>query len=272
MRAATRLWMSLVLVAGTAQATEESSALGECTAASPTRIEVGLCLDRKLAEAEAELSAAAAMMRLRMLDLDTATGRPVAAIAFDRSQEAFDGFRERNCAWVVSRMGPGTGSGDVYRDCRIGMSRARTAELRFQLRVGGASPVPAAPLGAGPAGLTDREWRLTRLVIDGQEVALAPGSAPSIQFNQAGTLQGNASINRFSRGFTLDAPGNLAWSGAGPAMTFMAGSPELMRQEDRFLEALDRAVRLRVDGDVLVLEDGRRTTVLTFRVERPAIK
>jgi heat shock protein HslJ/uncharacterized protein YecT (DUF1311 family) len=273
MRSRTRFWMSLLLLAGSARAEQELSALRECTAASPTRTAVGPCLDRKLTEAEARLSAAAAAVRARMLDLDAATGRRLAASAFDRSQEAFAAFRERNCAWVSAQVGAGTGAGDVDRDCRIGMSRARTAELQAQLGVGGGAPAPGAPLAGGPAGLAGREWRLTRLVMDGQEVALVPGSAPSVQVDEAGTVRGNASINRFSRGYAVDASGTLEWSRTGFAMTRMAGSPELMRQEDRFLEALGRAVRLRVDGDTLVLEDGLRTTALTFeRTERPAIE
>jgi heat shock protein HslJ len=267
----TSLWLGLAFLAGTAQAAQGPSALRECSAASANRIEVGLCLEGKLARATAELSAVAAEVREQMAGLDAATGRPAAASAFDASQEAFTAFRERNCAWLAAQVGAGTGAGDVQRDCAIEMTRGRISELRVRLRsLPGAGAPGSRPGAAGPAGLTDVEWRLTGLLLDGEELAPLPGSAPGIRFDQAGTVQGNASINRFTRGYSADASGALRWSGMGLATTRMAGPPELMQQEDRFLEALDRAVRLRIAGDTLVLEDARRSAVLTFsRRERP---
>jgi len=268
-----RLCLAAALCGGVARSAEEPSALRECTALGASRIEVGPCLDKKLAEAEAELSAAAQEVGERMMALDRVTGRPLAASAFEESERAFNAFRKRNCAWLSAQVGAGTGAGNVERDCAIEMTRARTLELHKWLPSAWRGAPAGTAAGSGPPGLVGPEWRLTRLVVGGKEIAILPGSAPTLRFDGKGTAQGNATLNRYARGCEVLPSGTLRWSGPGIATTRMAGPPELMDQEDRFLAALDRAVRLRLEGNTLVLEDGPQTTVLAFaRADGPSAR
>jgi len=263
MRASTGLFFAAALFAGGARAGEEPSALRECTSLAASRIEVGPCLEKKLALAEAELSAAAQEVHERMSALDRVTGRPLAASAFEESERAFLAFRELNCAWLSAVVGAGTGAGDVEKDCAIEMTRARTRTLRQTLGPSGAAVVTASGEG-GPPGLTGRDYRLKKLVLEGRTIALSTESAPTIRFDGKGTAEGNATLNRYRRGYEVLSSGALRFTKEGMAMTRMAGPPELMDQEDRFLSALDRVERVRIEGDTLFLEDGKGTTVLTF--------
>jgi len=263
MRGLTGLFFAAALSVGGVTAGEEPSALRECTSLAASRIEVGPCLDKKLALAEAELSAATQEVHERMLSLDQITGRPVAASAFEESEKAFVAFRERNCAFLSAKVGAGTGAGDVLKDCAIEMTRARTVELRSALGPAGAALSTESGEG-GPPGLTGQDFRLKKLVLEGRTIALAPESAPTIRFDGKGMVEGNATLNRYRRGYEVLPFLTLRFTGQGMAMTRMAGPPELMDQEDRFLSALDRVERVRLEGDTLILEDGKGTTVLTF--------
>jgi heat shock protein HslJ/uncharacterized protein YecT (DUF1311 family) len=264
MRIQSQLWVMLVLIGGTVQAAEAPAPLTECYASTANRIAVGQCLDFKFAAAGTELAKAVSATHERMARLDAASGRQLAISAFDRSERAFVAFRRDNCAWLAAQLGAGTGSGDVERDCAIRMTRARTDELRSQEQAAQSAALPAPPAQHSGATITGHIWRLTRLLRDGQQLGLGAGSAPSIQFDEAGHVNGNASVNRFSGGYAIDASGALRWSEPGFAATRMAGPPELMRQEEWFLDALRRAVHVRVAGDTLVLSNDDETTVLTF--------
>jgi len=262
MRASTGLFFAAALFAGLARAGEEPSALQECTSLAAGRIEVGPCLEKKLALAEAELSAAAHEVHERMSALDRVTGRPLAASAFEESERAFLAYRELNCAWLSAKVGAGTGAGDVLKDCAIEMTRARTLALRRALGPAGATLATSS--GEGPPGLTGQDYRLKKLVLEGRTIALSTESAPTIRFDGKGTVEGNATLNRYRRGYEVLPSGALRFTGEAMAMTRMAGPPELMDQEDRFLSALDRVERVRIEGDTLFLSDGKGTTVLTF--------
>jgi len=128
-------WCVLLIATATgcAHGAETSSALADCYAASGNRIEVSHCLEEAFRSSDARLSEAAHEMESAMQELGSATGRAEAAAAFEASQRAFFEFRERNCEWLAAQTSPGTGSGDVRRDCLVRMTRARTDELRSQL-------------------------------------------------------------------------------------------------------------------------------------------
>jgi heat shock protein HslJ len=124
--------------------------------------------------------------------------------------------------------------------------------------------LPSSSAGSAGPTLAGRPWRLTRLLRNGQRVGLVPGSTPSIQFDEAGHVSGNASVNRFSGGYATDATGALRWSQPGFATTRMSGPADLMRQEDWYLDALNRVVRLQVAGNTLMLRNDDESIVLTF--------
>ena len=112
-----------------AAAVLESSPLQLCHDRSTNRIEVGQCLERRLAEANAGMSKAASAALVQAQKLDAVTERTLATSAFDRSQKAFAEFREMNCVWRAAQLSSGTGAGDVARDCMIRMTLGRVEEL-----------------------------------------------------------------------------------------------------------------------------------------------
>src|SRR3974390_2015014 len=155
------IWIGQLLGGGAAQGAAPPSALAEGYAGSANRIAVGECLDRQFEAVNAELAAVAGVVHERMLQLDAANGRKLAAGTFDRSQQAFIDFREDNCVWLATQVGAGTGAGDVERDCRIRMTRARTDELRSQGQPASSEAMPKASAEGAAPGLVGPLWRLT---------------------------------------------------------------------------------------------------------------
>lgn len=120
---------------------------------------------------------------------------------------------------------------------------------------------------AGGVATTRRsgvEWVLQSWRIDGVEKPLVPGSMITVSFDPTGKVAGNASVNRFFGEFRFDQDGRMVWSGSSFGSTKMAGPPELMRQEQAFLQTLRRMTDFRAEGDELMLESGSGRTVLTF--------
>jgi heat shock protein HslJ len=109
----------------------------------------------------------------------------------------------------------------------------------------------------------DDEWRLIRMVENGAEIPLVAKSTVTLIFQGLDRVGGFASINRYFGGFTLGAEGQITWQGTF-GMTRMAGLPELMTQETRFLQLLGKTNRARIDYPRLILDDGGPTTVLEF--------
>jgi len=98
---------------------------------------------------------------------------------------------------------------------------------------------------------TNVEWRLTHLegaVVSSGDVT----RAPSLQFDAEGRVSGFASCNRFFGRY--EAPGGGQLRVADLGSTKMACvDPALMRQEQRYMAALQRAARFTIDGSALVL-------------------
>ncbi len=106
-----------------------------------------------------------------------------------------------------------------------------------------ACALPGAP---GAAPLVGSEWRLEDLggrgVLDRVQATLA--------FPEAGRVAGNSSCNRFFGSYTLMqdriALGQLAG-------TRMACAPAVDEQETRYLDALQKAQRLEVQGKTMLM-------------------
>ncbi len=107
-----------------------------------------------------------------------------------------------------------------------------------------ACALPGAP---GAAPLVGSEWRLEDLggrgVLDRVQATLA--------FPEAGRVAGNSSCNRFFGSYTLMqdriALGQLAG-------TRMACAPAVDEQETRYLDALQKAQRLEVQGTTMLMQ------------------
>jgi heat shock protein HslJ len=117
----------------------------------------------------------------------------------------------------------------------------------------GQDPVAVAPLVG--------EWVLLRM----NGSPLPPGGeTPTIRFEADGTVSGTTGVNQYRGAADLAqlAEGRLALGQT--AMTQRAGTPEAMKRETEFTDALRRARVWSVSGRTLSLEDGSRE-LLAFR-------
>jgi heat shock protein HslJ len=112
-----------------------------------------------------------------------------------------------------------------------------------------------------PAGLR-REWTLVQLRDSAGEAALVPDSKVSLQFMENGRVGGRSSINQFGGTVELLSDGTISWSAL--TSTLMAGPPELMVQERRFLAALESTRQFRLDDERLTLTDSIGRVELRF--------
>jgi heat shock protein HslJ len=252
----------VLLLASSTVTAEPSTPLKACYTANPNRIQVSQCLDQLLSQANADMARVIHVVRVQMQKLDAANGRTKALAMFDASQQAFENYRERDCAWAGVQMEPGTGSGDAVRDCQIRRTRARVAELEAQFAISG-SDTTYTPTGL-PAGLAGRTWRLTSMMQAGRKSDITPDTKVTIVFTEDGHVSGKAPINAYNGGFSLSAGMRIEWRKPGFNMTRMAGPPALMQVEDDYLQALARCTQLRFEDSGLLLENHDRSIVLTY--------
>ena len=95
--------------------------------------------------------------------------------------------------------------------------------------------------------LVGTEWKIE--AVEGR--AVPEGIEATLSFLEPGRIAGLAACNRYTGGIELDG-GRIV--SLGPlATTRMMCPPERMEQEQRVLEALSRARRLRSDAEALLL-------------------
>ncbi len=122
-----------------------------------------------------------------------------------------------------------------------------------------------APAGEGEA-LAGTRWQLERLVSKGVEER--PPAPVSLAFGAETGVTGNAGVNDYVGRVSVAPDGALRWTARGLAMTRMAGPPEVMQFEARYLHALMRSVRAVTDVEGrLVLDDGAGEKRLVYRRE-----
>lgn len=122
------------------------------------------------------------------------------------------------------------------------------------------SPAPAGdsappPVANPDRGLEGSSWTLTDL----NGAPPAASGAPTLQFDVAGSAGGTTGCNQYTGGFTVDA---AALSFGQLASTKMACAPELMQQEQQYLDILGRATGYTLAGATLTITaDGGETLV-----------
>jgi heat shock protein HslJ len=131
--------------------------------------------------------------------------------------------------------------------------------------------VEVAP--ANTAALASRmnaDYKLTRLVQDGQEIELPPASSVPItlRFTAPGRIAGQSAVNRFFGSYQLRDDGTLQWPNAALGMTRMAGSEAAMALENQFTRALTATTRLNVGEDRLRFQNDDGSILLEF-VQKP---
>jgi heat shock protein HslJ len=108
------------------------------------------------------------------------------------------------------------------------------------------------------------QWMLQKMTIDGKEYKLTDEN-PFIKFENDGKVSGFASINRFFGSIKIDNQGRVKWT-APFGSTRMAGPPELMEQENSFLNALQKTESFSIERIYLYIQTSDGQTELTFYV------
>lgn len=112
--------------------------------------------------------------------------------------------------------------------------------------------------------ITGAEWHLKKMITDNKSIPLIADTKNSFSCDEDGKVAGVASINRYFGNFTLKDDGEIIWSKAF-GMTRMAGPPELMEQEAKFMQALPQTSRIYLKGSQLILAGEDKSTWLEFQ-------
>lgn len=101
----------------------------ECGISNGSQVEIGNCVGavEKTVDQAVELALGFAMDVAK--ELDTATGRDVAAKALTSGQQAWGAYRDAHCEYVGSTFGGGSGTGIAISSCRVEMGRQRVSGL-----------------------------------------------------------------------------------------------------------------------------------------------
>ena len=108
------------------------------------------------------------------------------------------------------------------------------------------------------------EWHLKIMKIDNESIPLIEDTKNTFSCDENGKVAGVASLNRYFGNFSLKEDGEIIWSKAF-GMTRMAGPPELMAQEAKFMQALPQTSRIYLKKEKLVLISTDNSTVLEFQ-------
>jgi heat shock protein HslJ len=108
------------------------------------------------------------------------------------------------------------------------------------------------------------EWHLKSMKINNESIPLIKDTKNTFSCDENGKVDGIASINRYFGNFSLKEDGEIIWSKAF-GMTRMAGPPELMEQEAKFMQALPQTSRMYLKMEKLQLTSTDNSTVLEFQ-------
>jgi uncharacterized protein YecT (DUF1311 family) len=122
-------WFSVIVLELAATCAFAVTPLEECYDENADRQQIRACLDARVKAAEDALADAYRAMRSDMERIDRAVGRPVAERSFEAAQRAFRDYRDKHCAWIVTKAMGASDAGDLKRDCRIRLAQQRTREL-----------------------------------------------------------------------------------------------------------------------------------------------
>jgi heat shock protein HslJ len=112
-------------------------------------------------------------------------------------------------------------------------------------------------------GLYGKTLTLTRLVFESAESKLPAGSRVTLTLSADGRVSGNSGVNIYSGRYQLLPPGGITFPG--PLITTkIAGPPDRMEVENKFLQSLAAIERVSVRGGSLTLRNDSGTTILEF--------
>ncbi|MHA3980297.1 lysozyme inhibitor LprI family protein [Halovulum sp. GXIMD14794] len=99
----------------------------ECDGSS--QVEIGACVSEMRAGVDRALEAVLSIARTSAAELDEVTGREVALPALEQSQQAWEAWRDAECAYRGALFGGGSGTGIGIESCRIDLGRDRVDSL-----------------------------------------------------------------------------------------------------------------------------------------------
>lgn len=134
------------------------------------------------------------------------------------------------------------------------------------------SCAPKADLKANPQPASGPSWdqlkgapfQLESMRVNKEGVKLPVKPRPTVQFADANRVSGHAGVNRYSRTAEIGAGGTIRWTGAAIS-TRMAGPPELMELENKFLGALTETSRISLTGSTLTLRSADNSAELVLK-------
>lgn len=142
---------------------------------------------------------------------------------------------------VIGAVGVGGATGE--QDAEV--AAAGVAEVVNAFEAESQSMAASKPEGVIPQGLVGN-W----LIEDIEGRGVIDNAQTTIQFDSAGRIFGSTGVNRYNSQATIDGASIQIASGA--ATTRAAGPPALMDQEAKFLAALHKVAKVRIDGNGLL--------------------
>jgi len=112
-------------------------------------------------------------------------------------------------------------------------------------------------------------WTLTGYVTNGTPGQVPAGTSVTIDFGNGGSLTGSAGCNHYFASY--EAKGTtIAISQAGSTLMYCT-TPGVMEQESSYLSLLGQVKTFMVEGDRLVLADGKGIAILLFAKTVPPV-
>lgn len=104
----------------------------ECGGSS--QVEIGACVAETLQRVDATVDTYLGFAMSSAQELDSVTGRIVAAPALEAAQAAWSSYRDAHCDYVGATFGGGSGTGIGIDSCRIELGRERAEDLMRYVR------------------------------------------------------------------------------------------------------------------------------------------
>lgn len=142
---------------------------------------------------------------------------------------------------VIGAVGVGGATGE--QDAEVAAAGVARVVNAFDAET--ADVAASTPAGVLPAALVGN-W----LVEDIEGRGVIDNAQTTIQFDPNGLVSGSTGVNRYSSQATVD--GESLQLADGPTTTRAAGPPALMDQEAKFLAALHKVAKVRVDDNGLL--------------------
>ncbi len=222
-----------------ASPTAKADALEDCWATSDSRLELGDCLRTLKDTLDDELAETYIRAKNAQAEVDDVVGQRQATRTIERSQKAFELYRDLECHLRELQAGSGTGSGDFYLGCWVDLTRARLERLEALL--------PEALEANSPLG----DWSVTSVMGKKplQETRL------SLSFESDSQISGDGGCNRFFGPVKIEPPsGDQGEIEIGPLGATRKACGEMIdNQEAIFLAALGQASRFTFEGQSLLL-------------------